>query len=225
MNPKIYAVLTGDLIGSRKLKDQGISYLEHLNESLEYVGHNYQIPFYIYRGDSFQGVTYDITSALKDAIILRLMLISSFEADVKCPRIDARISIGVGKIDLPINIERKIGEMDGEAFRNSGLKLEDIKKEKQNLAIITPWTEVNEELDIYCIMIDRLIARWSKKKCEAVRYRLEGHILEEIGNKLNIDPSSVFRRLKGTDYDLVEMITQRYSKIVNKKLDELSEDE
>ena len=74
MDEKIYAVVTGDLIGSRKLKDSGVSYVDYLNKSLEYVGHDYQIPFFIYRGDSFQGVTADPSSALKDTIILRLQL-------------------------------------------------------------------------------------------------------------------------------------------------------
>ena len=218
MDEKIYAVVTGDLIGSRKLKDSGVSYVDYLNKSLEYVGHDYQIPFFIYRGDSFQGVTADPSSALKDTIILRLKLISGFEVGEKYPRIDARIAIGLGKIDYFPNKNYKIGEMDGEAFGYSGLQLDEIKKDKQNLTVKTPWSEINEELDIYCRIIDRLIARWSKKKCEAVMYRLEGHILEQIGEKLDIDLSSVSYRLKGTDYDVVGMIIQRYSKIINKKI-------
>jgi len=239
MDKKLYAVLTGDLIGSRQLKSSGISYLEHLNESLEYVGGGYQRPPFIYRGDSFQGVTSEPESALKDAILLRLRLISGFKVDEKFPRIDARVSIGVGEIDrLPLppggddlgDLDDlsglgDLGEMNGEAFEYSGLQLDRIKNEGQNLAVKTPWEEANRELDIYCRMIDRLIERWTKKKCEAVMHRLEGHTLNEIGEMLKIDGSAVHYRLAQTDYEIVELIIQRYSDIIRNKVEMRGSDE
>jgi hypothetical protein len=223
MGKKLYAVLTGDLIGSRQLKSSGISYIEHLNKSLEYVGEKYLRPPFIYRGDSFQGVTSEPESALKDAILLRLRLISGFNVEEKAHRIDARVSIGVGEIDhLPdeghdLGGLADLGEMNGEAFEYSGLQLDRIKKERQNLAVKTPWEETNQELNIYCRMIDRLIDRWTKKKCEAVMHRLEGHTLNEIGEMLNIDGSAVHYRLAQTDYEIVELIIRRYSDIIKNK--------
>ncbi len=228
MDKKLYAVLTGDLIGSRQLKSSGISYIEHLNKSLEYVWGGYHRPPFIYRGDSFQGITSEPESALKDAILLRLRLISGFNVEEKFPRIDARVSIGVGEIDhLPDEGEDlgDLGEMNGEAFEYSGLQLDRIKNERQNLAVKTPWEETNEELDIYCKMIDRLIERWTKKKCEAVMYRLEGRTLNEIGEMLNIDGSAVHYRLAQTDYEIVELIIQRYSDIIRNKAEMRGSDE
>jgi hypothetical protein len=225
MEKKLYAVLTGDLIGSRQLKSSGISYIEHLNKSLEYVGGRYLHPPFIYRGDSFQGITSEPESALKDAILLRLMLISGINAEEKSPRIDARVSIGVGEIDhlrhqgYDLDKLGDVGEMDGEAFEYSGLQLDRIKNERQNLAVKTPWEEANQELNIYCKMIDRLIDRWTKKKCEAVMHRLEGHTLNEIGEMLNIDGSAVHYRLAQTDYEIVELIIQRYSDIIKNKVE------
>lgn len=220
MDEKLYAVLTGDLIGSRQLKSSGISYIEHLNKSLEYVGREYLLPPFIYRGDSFQGITSEPESALKDAILLRLRLISGFNVEEKFPRIDARVSIGVGEIDrLPDEGYRlgDVGEMNGEAFEYSGLQLDRIKNERRNLAVKTPWEETNQELEIHCKMIDRLIDRWTKKKCEAVMYRLEGRTLKEIGEMLNIDGSAVHYRLAQTDYEIVELIIQRYSDVIRNK--------
>ncbi len=223
MGKKLYAVLTGDLIGSRQLKSGGISYIEHLNKSLEYVGKGYRRSPFIYRGDSFQGVTSEPESALKDAILLRLRLISGFNVEEKAHRIDARVSIGVGEIDhLPdegndLGGLADLGEMNGEAFEYSGLQLDRIKKERQSLAVKTPWEETNQELNIYCRMIDRLIDRWTKKKCEAVMHRLEGHTLNEIGEMLNIDGSAVHYRLAQTDYEIVELIIRRYSDIIKNK--------
>jgi len=231
MGKKLYAVLTGDLIGSRQLKSGGISYIELLNKSLEYVGEGYRRPPFIYRGDSFQGITSEPESALKDAILLRLRLISGFKVEEKGPRIDARVSIGVGEIDQLPDEEydlgglADLGEMNGEAFEYSGLQLERIKNEGQNLAVKTPWEETNRELDIYCRMIDRLIERWTKKKCEAVMHRLEGRTLHEIGEMLNIDGSAVHYRLSQTDYEIVELIIQRYSDIIRNKAEMRGSDE
>ncbi|WP_316967416.1 hypothetical protein [Candidatus Methanocrinis natronophilus] len=118
-----------------------------------------------------------------------------------------------------------VGKMDGEAFEYSGLQLDRIKNEGQNLAVKTPWEEANQELNIYCKMIDRLIKRWTKKKCEAVMYRLEGRTLNEIGEMLNIDGSAVHYRLAQTDYEIVELIIQRYSDIIRKKAEMFGSDE
>ena len=74
-------------------------------------------------------------------------------------------------------------------------------------------------------MIDRLIERWTKKKCEAVMHRLEGHTLHEIGEMLNIDGSAVHYRLAQTDYEIVELIIQRYSDIIRNKVEMRGSDE
>ena len=186
------------------------------------------LPPFIYRGDSFQGITSEPESALKDAILLRLRLISGFNVEEKFPRIDARVSIGVGEIDrLPDEGYRlgDVGEMNGEAFEYSGLQLDRIKNERRNLAVKTPWEETNQELEIHCKMIDRLIDRWTKKKCEAVMYRLEGRTLKEIGEMLNIDGSAVHYRLAQTDYEIVELIIQSYSDVIRNKAEMCGSDE
>ena len=219
MSKKLYAVITGDLIKSRQLRNSGISYIKYLHESLEFVGSGYQNPLFVYRGDSFQGVTANPERALKDVIILRLKLISDFEIDKKSPRIDARISIGLGEVDPLPNKKYNVGEMDGEAFEYSGTQLDTMKSKKQNLVIKTPWAETDDELNIYCKIIDRLISRWSKKKCEAVMYRLEGYTLHDIGKKLNIGGSAVHYRLEQTDYEIVGLIIQRYSEIIANKVE------
>ena len=72
-------------------------------------------------------------------------------------------------------------------------------------------------------MIDRLISKWTKKECAAVMYRIQGYQLSEIGDKLGIGTSAVARRLEKTDYDLVKLIIQRYSKIIKIKMDSTKE--
>jgi len=221
MDDKIYAVMTGDIIGSTRLTERfGSSWVDDLHDSLDYLKKNSLIPPSIFRGDSFQIATSNPDSAIKDAIILRLRLISSFKADEAFPRLDARIAIGLGKIDhLPTGKDNyNIGEMSGEAFRNSGQLLDRNLKGDRNLIIKTPWPEVDAEMDIHCLVVDRLMSKWTTKQCAAVMYKLDDYNLKEIGEKLNISFSAVGRRLKKTDYDIVVRIVERYSELIKIKI-------
>lgn len=221
MEDKIYAVMTGDIIGSTRLTELfGSSWVNSLHDSLDYLKSNSLTPPSIFRGDSFQIATPNPDSAIKDAIILRLRLISSFKVDETCPRLDARIAIGLGKIDhLPTgNDNYGIGELSGEAFRNSGQLLDRNLKGDRNLIIKTPWPEVDAEMDIHCLVVDRLICKWTAKQCAAVMYHLEGYNLKEIGEKLDISFSAVGKRLKKTDYDIVVRIVERYSGLIKTKI-------
>ncbi|HOE46671.1 MAG: hypothetical protein PHD17_11080 [Methanothrix soehngenii] len=221
MDDKIYAVMTGDIIGSTRLTERfGSSWVDDLRDSLDYLKKNSLVPPSIFRGDSFQIATSNPDSAIKDAIILRLKLISSFKVDETYPRLDARIAIGLGKIDyLPTGKDNyNIGEMSGEAFRNSGQLLDRNLKGDRNLIVKTPWPEVDAEMDIHCLVVDRLISKWTTKQCAAVMYKLDDYNLKEIGEKLNISFSAVGRRLKKTDYDIVVRIVERYSEMIKIKI-------
>ena len=221
MDDKIYALMTGDIIGSTRLTERfGSSWVDDLRDSLDYLKKNSLVPPSIFRGDSFQIATSNPDSAIKDAIILRLKLISSFKVDETYPRLDARIAIGLGKIDyLPTGKDNyNIGEMSGEAFRNSGQLLDRNLKGDRNLIVKTPWPEVDAEMDIHCLVVDRLISKWTTKQCAAVMYKLDDYNLKEIGEKLNISFSAVGRRLKKTDYDIVVRIVERYSEMIKIKI-------
>ena len=221
MDDKIYAVMTGDIIGSTRLTERfGSSWVDDLRDSLDYLKKNSLVPPSIFRGDSFQIATSNPDSAIKDAIILRLKLISSLKVDETYPRLDARIAIGLGKIDyLPTGKDNyNIGEMSGEAFRNSGQLLDRNLKGDRNLIVKTPWPEVDAEMDIHCLVVDRLISKWTTKQCAAVMYKLDDYNLKEIGEKLNISFSAVGRRLKKTDYDIVVRIVERYSEMIKIKI-------
>lgn len=97
-NNKIYAVITGDLVGSSRFKidKQREEVLSNLKDSFKKIESPDIIasPFAIFRGDSFQGIISHPEEALKLAIILRANLLSKFKG--KKVRLDARIAIGLG---------------------------------------------------------------------------------------------------------------------------------
>ncbi|MGB8217300.1 MAG: SatD family protein [Candidatus Methanoperedens sp.] len=230
---KIYAVLTGDLIGSSRFKiNDREEILSNLKDSFKIISPDIiASPFGIFRGDSFQGVLSRPDEALNVALIIRASLLSMF----KRTRLDARIAIGIGTIDyLPRD---QAGEGDGEAFRISGPELDIMKKSEQNLIIRTPWAEINEELRTECALLDALIQRWTKEQAEAnfyqiqrpkfrvfVSYAREDTSLNqrltqvETAKILNISQSAVFQRLKTGGYWAVQVFLERFKVMIQNKV-------
>lgn len=213
---KIYAVLTGDLIGYSKFKiEEREKILSILKDSFIKIGSNIiASPFRVYRGDSFQGVLSRPDDALTATIIIRANLLSAFKG--KKSRLDARIAIGIGTIDyLPAD---QVGEGDGEAFRYSGMELDRMKKGEQNLIVKTPWSEIDEELRTECALLDALIQRWTKEQAEAILYQIRGSTQEEIAEILSISQPAVFQRLRTGGYWAIQTFLKRFKAMMQYKV-------
>ncbi len=216
---KIYAVLTGDLIGSREIKKAcGEECIYHLKNTLAEIGKEYAVPFSIFRGDSFQGVSSKPEDALKDAILLRLKLISGLDPDNTKTRLDARIAIGIGTVNY-LPKDGSAGEGDGKAFQLSGLELDTMKELGQSLLANTPWDDYNSLLSIFCDIVDRTVNAYTKRQAEAVMLKLEGFTQREIGDKIGKSQSAVSHRLKGTHYDLIVKIIEQYKLQIREQIE------
>jgi hypothetical protein len=216
---RVYAVLTGDLVRSRVIKDAcGEECIRRLKEILAEIGGDYTAPFSIFRGDSFQGVSSDPEEALRDAVLLRLKLIAGFDRDNSVLRLDARIAVGVGTIRY-LPGDGSAGEGDGEAFRLSGLELDAMKKAGRGIIVTTPWEDLNETLSIFCDVVDRTIGGYTKRQAEAVMLTLEGFTQKEIGDRVGTSQSAVSYRLKGTGYEIVLKILAWYRSQVLKRVE------
>jgi len=151
------AVITGDLVKSRRINDADIeTVIKSLKDTFGEINRellNGKGTFEIFRGDSFQGLIPQPELALLVAIIIRARLRTytpsfSLATHTKTDKpilyaySDARIAIGVGAIRY--NAER-ITESQGEAFQNSGNSFDALSKENERLAIATPWENINSE--------------------------------------------------------------------------------
>ncbi|VVB84427.1 Uncharacterised protein [uncultured archaeon] len=240
---KIYAVLTGDLIGSSRFKiKEREEILTILKDSFKIISPDViESQFVVFRGDSFQGVLSRPDEALNAALNIRSSLLSKFKG--KKTRLDARIAIGIGMIDyLPRD---KAGEGDGEAFRNSGPELDKMKKGEQNLVIRTPWTEINEEIRTECALLDALIQRLTKEQAEAILYQIQNpefifsnimahnpaqqqefqrlkQTQEWIAKILSISQPALSQRLKTGGYWAVQAFLDRFKMIIQGKVREVN---
>lgn len=217
-NKKIYAVLTGDLVGYSRYKTKDRKeVLLHLKDSFKKLPLDITASkFWVFRGDSFQGILSRPEEALKAALIIRSSLVSRYKG--KRSRLDARIAIGIGTVDY---LPRRVGEGDGEAFRNSGMELDGMKKSEKNLIVKTPWKEHNDELSTECALLDAVIERWTKEQAEAIMYQIMGLTQEEIARILKISQPAVFHRLRTCGSRAVQEFLKRYKDAIKYNVGDL----
>ena len=219
-NHELYAVITGDIVGSSKLTT---SQRKHLLSVLKSTFTSIQdifpkalcAPFEIHRGDSFQGVLSKPTVAFRVAMIIRANLRYGFKVKQRRYALDTRIAVGIGSIDfLPSG---RGAEGDGEAFRRSGPILDEMKGD-QRLIIRTPWPDVDAESDVECALLDALVNRWSSEQAQAVLGQMKGLTQEKAAKIFSISQPAVRQRLKSAGGWALEKLCQRCDRLIFKNI-------
>ena len=196
------AVLTGDVVNSRKLKPE--EWLIHLKNGLQLFGKE-PLDWEIYRGDSFQIKT-TVEKALLFALILKAWM-------KQLKEIDVRISIGVGKESFK---GTKLTEANGTAFELSGLGFDRLNK--QHLSITTDNLFLNDTFKVMCDLSLLTMDKWSNKTAEIVFTKLQNPTMNQtdIAVLLGKKQGNISESLKRAGYDeMIQFITyyQREIKI------------
>ncbi len=225
----MYAVITGDIIQSTRLKGKRTLYLQQVKKLFESIRKSKKKfgivkPFEIFRGDSFQGAFNKPEKALIIALLLRSFSRMTLPKGLKAMKgtvayshvvTDLRIAVGIGDID---NLSKKIVESDGEAFQRSGRTLDRIKKSGLNLAINTPWEDVNKEFEASWGLIDAIVSKWSPFQAEAVYHALQDEAYTSIAKSIGASGAAVSQRLKSANWSAIEKMLQYYEEIVLEKM-------
>jgi hypothetical protein len=215
---KIYAVITGDIVASKRFTKDWPHFLEVLKQSFDYVKTRFNIhtSFDHFRGDGFQIILSKPENALNIAISFRASLKYFFKKSQRKKNLpDAQIVIGIGKLDyLPKNNTSSTGI--GAAFDRSGPKLDAIAKRKfkRYLIINSPWGKINDELDVECALLDMLIQKWSPEQAQVILYNMEGLTQVEMANKIGISQKAVADRLKNAGGNSVGLLCKRYESLI-----------
>lgn len=226
---KIYAVITGDIVKSRKI-EQNVrnNVIQSLKQAFVQINDTLlggAGRFEIFRGDSFQGIVPMPEKALLIALIIRAHLRSYTPlkerlADIKTPKplfnaySDARIAIGLGSINEEQGL---VAESQGEAFEKSGLLYERLKKDDERLGIITPWENINGEFETECLLADAVLDRWTPSTSRAVyHYLLETKNQQELANKFNISQPALHKRLVVIgNIKCINLFIGRYEEVIS----------
>ncbi|MBE2256266.1 MAG: hypothetical protein IAE65_08705 [Ignavibacteria bacterium] len=197
---KFKAVITGDIVSFTQLDPKSrtrlTSELKKCFSELERKRIT-EREIEIFRGDSFQGVINNPAEALLVALYIRSYIIKS-TIKFKNSKTDARISIGIGKVN---KLKSKIIESDGEAFILSGRGLDEMKNSDALIKIISRYEQFNEIFNIVCTLMEPLIQNWSFPQAEVVYYALNGYNQIEISKKIKITQASVNQRVKLSNWN------------------------
>lgn len=203
------SVITGDIINSRDVLAE--TWLPILKQSFNKIGKTPKT-WEIFRGDSFQIEIENIANALLFTIELKTAI-------KKIKDLDIRLAIGIGSKNFEAS---KITEANGEAFVNSGYAFDHLLK-KQNLALKTPWKDINEEFEVSLGLSLLIMDNWTVNSAEFVNMYLENpnSTQKVIAKKLAISESSASERRKRAGFDEIMKLEKRYRTLMNKKLTNL----
>jgi hypothetical protein len=195
---KITSILTGDIVNSRGIVNQQ-TWLKPIKALFATYGKTPKT-WQIYRGDSFQVEIKDPADSFMAAICIKACIRS-----IQKEELDVRMAIGIGSKSYEA---AKITESNGEAFIHSGEKFEGLKKLKQNLAIKSPWPEIDTELNLMISLASIAMDKWSPLSAEFITLSLKTKSLsqKELGDKIGRTQSSVSERQKRAHYhEIIEL--------------------
>ncbi|MDK2902285.1 MAG: hypothetical protein PWQ93_204 [Clostridiales bacterium] len=194
MAQRIYAVITSDIIGSRRLKDRNISRqdIEDAIDRLNKEDDNFILSrFRLLRGDEIQGV---VRSANDAAVVIRHLRFCINPAVV-------RIGIGLG--DIATNIDRdNPWNMDGNAFHRARQALDDIKHfKRQATALCSEDKALDDSVNVIFALMDALSSKWTKAQWEAVHVYERAGTYSKAAEILAITMQNVAKRCSAARWD------------------------
>lgn len=181
---KLCAVITGDVIGSRKVGPK--VWMPALKRVLDSFGKSPR-DWDIHRGDAFQLLCEQPASALATVMMIK----AGFKAN---RGLDARMSIGIGSVSFE---SKRIGESSGDAFVRSGALVDQLEDLHTTIALSSPWPELDAELNASLALAAALMDRWLPNYAQAMYAFLRQPELTQValGDKLGLAQNTLSERL------------------------------
>lgn len=196
--PQRIAVITGDVIDSRQVRDRPRLY-ELLDDTLAALAARYGGRAERFRGDAFQLALPDPRPAMAVAIALRAALIEHSDAE---QRWDARLAVAVGPARW--HGERRLTDADDAPFVHSGQSLDALAEGPARLSLTLLDEGDDDGLALLVRYLDDLVAGWSPYAAEVVRLRLEAERSQQaLAERLGIRQPSVHKRLRVARWPLL----------------------
>jgi len=204
MNDLLIGVITGDIVNSRKLSPSiWLKKIKKVLKRNKIVARKWEI---------FQGDMFQIVIAPELALVTAIEIKSTIKEEKD---IDVRIAIGLGTQNYEA---KKVTESNGEAFVNSGISFENLKKNK--LSIQTPWDEFNEEWNVIFQIASLTMDNWAPMTAIIFNAALTNPKLtqSELAKKLKRTQSTISEGLGRAGYDEIVQLLDLYEKHVRQKI-------
>ncbi len=188
---KLFAVITGDVIDSKKHP----GYLETLKESLSHLhASGLYTLFNVSRGDELQAVCDNLTSL---SVIIRNLRHTCFPLKI-------RLGIGIGRIDNP-NPGMNSWDMTGPAFVLARKALDFIEKSKIPQTILVSEDPFFDRVfNLVYSLVDTIMNGWTPRQWEAVQAYDAERTLVKAAGELKIAWQNVQKRCQAAKWEVVK---------------------
>ncbi len=208
---KNYAVITGDLVSSRKIdpkiREELYTAIDDFAKQLKKQWlHQYDR----FRGDSLQCTAASIPAALQAALLIRSFVMADVPPGKKkkpaskgysSTQFDIRIAIGTGNIDF-IN-EKNLSGSDGDAFARSGEALDSLKNKSERFILRTGDDDLDATWETIAMLLDIVMQKWTQNGAELVLQKLLGKSDDDIAQLFSISLSAVTQRKKSAQWHAI----------------------
>ena len=208
------AVIKGDIISSRLLKDQNL-WLAPLKKFLSELGQSPE-DWEIVWGDFFQIIIKKPENALLNAFKIRALIKQiRIDSAKKRSNIDVRMGIGIGEQSF---VGEKVSESNGNAFIYASEIFNLLKKENLGIGVKTGETAIDEEVNLCLKLAEIFMSKWTVSSAELVSIVLNRPEItqKEIEKILGIKQNSVSGRRKRAHIDDLLAIDKMYRKKIKK---------
>lgn len=208
----VKGIITGDIVDSTHIPTE---FKEEIQKVLKAVVDDFtpsvSLSYEMYRGDSFQFVVDKAEHALSVAIAIRTALKAHTPKTLE--QWDARIAIGIGTVSFNSS---SILTSDGEAFQLSGREFDCLGKRR--LSIVTPWSDINEELKLSTLFADDIISKWTIKQSEIVYATIFSNMVQkEQAQKFGMSVQNISKHWNLAKGSLINQYINRFTEIINKQ--------
>lgn len=206
------AVITGDIIASRKLPQRAL-WLKQLKDLLRKKSDFIKVSRWeIYRGDSFQLELGNPSMALLTAFLIRssLKAIPAFHQR----KLDVRMAIGIGKKGYK---GKNVNESDGQAYQFSGLLLDEIQDQEIKLALRSPWPLLDDEMNVSLQLASVIMDGWTQVSAETTRLLwLHENTQQKLARKLKVSQPAIHKRITKSHFNELNLLRLRFETQVKK---------
>ncbi|GHC20901.1 helix-turn-helix domain-containing protein [Aidingimonas halophila] len=193
--PRPIAVLTGDVIQSRKIPDSRRLF-DVLDTILAQLAERYDGKGERYRGDGFQLAITQPERGLTAAIMLRAALIQHSD---DAQRWDARVAIAIGRSQW--SDQQPVSEANDDPFIRSGQTLDEMNA---HLGLSLPAGQDNDCLVLLTRFADEMIDDWSPHSAETVLLTLQHNESQQaMAKRIGISQPGVHKRLRRARWPLL----------------------
>ena len=194
MNSEV-VVIRGDMIKSREIKEKA-EFWKKLDHTIERVNKNFKknllSKFEIFKGDEITGICHN----LKEGYIIISEIIECLHP------LKIRIVISEGTIDYNRKTE-VLNELDGEVFWNASKAMNELKKSKRYIRIITKHNQNDEILTSFADILAELKYDWTEKEREIIEFYDIFINQNKVARKLHISQQSVSDGLRRAKYNQI----------------------